>query len=154
MKLDIGAGNALEIGWQSWDIKDGKDARNLEGIDDGSIEEIRAIHVLEHIEMPATFLTLQEWFRALKPGGRVYIAVPDFVKIACAMLDGVRDPDLERYLMGGQTDEHDFHHAVFSRVKLGTLLWTAGFERIRVMPAEGRNCSHHWCSLNIEAFKP
>jgi hypothetical protein len=90
----------------------------------------------------------------LAPGGRLFVAVPDFDKVVCAMEQNVPDPNLEAYIMGGQTDVHDFHCAIFNEGKLRQLLELAGFQRIAEVGKEGEkwNCSHHWCSLNMEAF--
>jgi predicted SAM-dependent methyltransferase len=153
MKIDIGAGETLEDGWISWDIKQGNDCRVLNGIADSSVDEIRASHVLEHIPKDHTVGTLREWRRVLKPGGRLFVAVPDFAKIVCCMIAGSTDPHIEGYLMGGQTDEHDFHHAIFTASKLNDQLEDAGFSRIAILHhAEGINCSRHFISLNMEAF--
>lgn len=152
-KLDIGAGSTAEDGWTAWDIKDGNHADDLASVETATVSEIRASHVLEHLPMQRTMPALQEWFRVLKPGGRLFVAVPDFARVVAAMLSGSADPNLERYLMGGQTDEHDFHHALFTVAKLEAMLDMAGFERIRQVGSEGMNCSRHWCSMNLEAFK-
>jgi len=154
MKIDIGAGDALEDGWTSWDIKHGRDARDLSEIADASCDQVRAVHVLEHLPMMNTLPALQEWRRVLAPGGRLFVAVPDFMWCVGRIIDGTNDPDLERYIMGGQTDEHDFHYALFTESKLSTLLEMAGFERIARMGSEGANASRHRSSLNFEAFAP
>lgn len=154
MKIDIGAGNTIEDGWVSWDIKDGRDCRDLDGIADSSVDEIRASHVLEHVPMCHTMVALREWRRVLKPGGRLFVAVPDFAKIVACIVAGSADPSIEAYLMGGQTDENDFHHAIFTAAKLHDQLESAGFSRIAVVHhAEGKNCSRHFISLNMEAYK-
>ena len=152
IRIEIGAGNTLEQGWIAWDIKDGHDARKLD-FSDGTVDEIRAVHVLEHIPYFETLPTLIEWHRVLKPEGRLYVAVPDFAKIVGAMLGGVADPNLERYIVGGQTDEHDFHYALFWGAKLGSMLIDAGFKSVKSAEPSGNNTSHHWCSLNMEAIK-
>lgn len=154
MKLDIGAGNALEDGWMSWDIKDGRNAIDLSEIADGSVDEIRASHVLEHIPMAGTIVALREWNRVLRSGGRLFVSVPDFARIVGEMLGGRADPNLCRYIMGGQTDEHDFHYAIFTGSIISAYLRDAGFERIKPAKAEGANTSQHWCSLNMEAYSP
>jgi len=153
VRLDIGAGSALEDGWSSWDIKDGRDCRDLSALADESVDEIRASHVLEHISYFETQATLVEWNRVLKPNGRLYVAVPDFAKIVAAMLSGLEDDQLERYLMGGQMDDDDTHRAIFTAAKLKAQLESAGFDRARVVRAEGSNASRHWVSLNVEAYR-
>jgi 2-polyprenyl-3-methyl-5-hydroxy-6-metoxy-1,4-benzoquinol methylase len=53
---------------------------------DGSVDVIRASHILEHFpaQVPAV---LKHWAAKLKPGGVLKIAVPDFAWIAQAYLD-------------------------------------------------------------------
>lgn len=152
IRLEIGAGNALEAGWLPWDIKDGNDARSIR-YESGTVDEIRAVHVLEHVGYFETLPTLIEWHRVLKPGGRLYVAVPDFEKIALAMFNGCDDPNLERYIVGGQTDKHDFHFALFWRQKLAFMLEQAGFCSVEKAAAYGTNTSNHWVSLNMSARK-
>jgi SAM-dependent methyltransferase len=55
---------------------------------DGSVEEILAIHVLEHVHPALTSRTLGEWRRALRPGGVVQIHVPNAAAILAAYLHG------------------------------------------------------------------
>lgn len=43
--------------------------------DSGSVDRIVASQVLEHLENPID--GLREWYRVLKPGGTILIAVPD-----------------------------------------------------------------------------
>jgi len=43
---------------------------------DNSADEIELVHLLEHLDRP--FLAMEELHRILKPGGRLYIAVPHF----------------------------------------------------------------------------
>jgi hypothetical protein len=122
-------------------------------VDDGSVEEIRASHILEHFPAADTLPILREWVRALKPGGWLKIAVPDFKWIAEAYLKGERVP-FHAYAMGGQTDEHDFHKALFDRPALWKLLIEAGLEHVRTWESEIKDCASLPVSLNLMAQKP
>ncbi len=51
---------------------------------DGQFEVIRASHVLEHFFMNDVQEVLKGWKRAMKPGGKIYISVPDI--LACAKM--------------------------------------------------------------------
>jgi hypothetical protein len=153
IRIDIGCGDTLEAGWTAWDIKDGKDAADLSELADESVAEIRASHVLEHLPMAQTGPTLLEWHRVLRPGGRLFVAVPNFARIVGEIINGRDDPNLARYIMGGQTDEHDFHYALFTAALLNSYLLETGFKSVREVKAEGANTSRHWCSLNMEAYK-
>ena len=154
MRLNIGAGGDTEEGWEPWDISHGRDCRDMAALASGTVDEIRASHVLEHIGLRETLPTLREWRRVLKPGGRLFVAVPDFKKIVGTWMQDEPHPHLEMYLMGGQSDEHDFHKAVFWFEKLAAQMEAAGFDRVgRCGPAGASwNCSHLPVSLNVEGF--
>ena len=85
IKLNLGCGNRKLPGYVNIDI-DHKlspdmvaDVRNLDRIDDGSAEEIIAIHLFEHFfywEIPAI---LKGWHTKLKDGGKLIIECPDII---------------------------------------------------------------------------
>lgn len=56
--------------------------------DDGSVHELLAIHVLEHVHPGLVAHTLQEWRRVLHPGGFAQIHVPNARAILPAYLEG------------------------------------------------------------------
>jgi len=82
--IDIGAGPDLLAQYRelfplmrscrSWDIGDG-DAGQLASIADASLDFAHSSHCLEHLHDPA--LALDNWLRALKPGGHLIVLVPD-----------------------------------------------------------------------------
>ena len=152
MKLDIGCADTLEPGWTSWDARDGKFAEDIT-LEDSTVDEIRAVHVLEHIGHEHTHATLIEWHRVLKDQGRLFVAVPDFELIVNNMASSRPDLQCELYIMGGHIDQHDFHKAIFYYSKLSDLLEASGFVDIKKVGAAGANTSHHWCSLNVEAWR-
>lgn len=51
------------------------DAQSLHTLEDRSQDFVVAAHVIEHMRNP--ILALQNWVRVLKPGGRLYLVVPD-----------------------------------------------------------------------------
>lgn len=55
---------------------------------DGSVEEILAIHVLEHIAPGSVVKTLREWHRVLRPGGLLQVHVPNARTILTSYLEG------------------------------------------------------------------
>ena len=116
---------------------------------DSSIDEIRASHVLEHFTFSDGVLVLAEWFRVLKPGGRIRVAVPDLDK--ALLLD---EPHRSFVIMGGQTDENDIHKASYTTMRLAQVLSDAGFVGMCAFAPDGIDTADHVCSLNIEAIKP
>ena len=77
--IDIGGGpDCLKIPHgtvQLWDLKDG-DARFMRGVEDNTYDFVYSSHCLEHVTHVDQ--TLENWIRILKPGGHLYIVVPDY----------------------------------------------------------------------------
>ncbi len=155
LKLNIGAGDTTIPGFISHDIKDGKDASDLSEYEDGSVEEIYASHVLEHVHHSLTGKTLAEWERVLVPGGGIRIAVPDFDRIRRDYDNGHMDDNLyNAYLYGAYPHERDWHQSHFGRGRLIQWLMALGFEDMADFEPEyddsTKGCSY---SMNIEAHK-
>ncbi len=141
MRLHIG-GTEARSGWQILNVASAPgvdhvgDCSDLGRFADGSVEEIYASHVLEHLsyvkDLPRA---LAEWHRVLKEGGRAMIAVPDFEVISRLFLDPARDAAQRFYLMrlafGGQTDAHDFHFVGLTLELLTLYLSGAGFSDVQ-----------------------
>jgi predicted SAM-dependent methyltransferase len=51
------------------------DAETLRGVPDASYDFLISAHVIEHMKSPLS--ALESWFRVLKPGGLLYLIVPD-----------------------------------------------------------------------------
>src|SRR5262249_32297401 len=122
-KLNLGGGFQKIPGFIIYDRKLGSEVYPLTGIVDNSIDEIRASHILEHFPYGELRAVLSDWTRALKPGGLLRIAVPDFDYIVAQYSNGHRDdPMIQGYLFGGQSDENDFHKALFNKGRLQVML--------------------------------
>lgn len=150
MKLNLGSGqDKLIDGYTNVDNKFGLSVYPLD-YEDNTIDEIRASHILEHFSHRQTLQVLKEWNRVLKVGGILKVSVPDFTKL---IHDFIEHPMLEGYLFGGQIDEYDFHHALFTDEKLINLLWIAGFDNLSRWESEIDDCASFTLSLNIQGIK-
>lgn len=85
MKLHLGCGHRYLPGYQHIDIQDGEnihiqcDIKNLsEFIHSSTVTEIYACQVLSYFSREELPQVLSEWYRVLKPGGRLRLSVPDF----------------------------------------------------------------------------
>lgn len=148
LRINIGSGPYPVPGYLNWDIKDGGQAFPLP-FESGSVDAIRASHVLEHLTFADAHKAIAEWNRVLVNGGEVKIAVPDFDKAAAA----VDDPHRLYYVMGGQTDEHDRHGSAFTRETLTQLLESFQFEVTGDWESEIQDCASLPVSLNLRATK-
>jgi len=140
MRLHIG-GTEGRTGWTIVNAVPGPgvdyvgDCSELDAFDDGSVEEIYASHVLEHLsyvgQLPRALVGFR---RVLRSGGRAMISVPDFEVICRLFVEPQRTPAERYHLMriafGGQTDEYDFHCVGLTFEFLSGLMAAAGFERI------------------------
>lgn len=107
------------------------DCGTLDRFDANSVGEIYASHILEHWPHAKTFDVLKEWNRVLAPGGKAYIAVPDFA--ACVDLYnrfGLTD-FLRNLLYGDQSYDLAFHYTVFNFGSLANLCVKAGFSDVK-----------------------
>lgn len=155
VKLNLGGGYQKIAGYQNLDRKLGSEVYPLNQFVDGSVDEVRASHVLEHFPHGQIETVLAEWVRVLKPGGWLKIAVPDFERIVVMYTNGHRDdPIVQGYLYGGQTDENDFHKALFDAHRLGELLLDAGLTEIQAWQSEIQDCAALPVSLNLQGRKP
>jgi len=152
VRLNLGAGKTVIPGYLPVDIHDGAAAMPLD-YPDNSVDEVRASHLLEHFSYCRTLEVLAEWFRVLKPGGVMKIAVPDFDRIITAYQAGSTEP-IEGYLMGGHADRHDVHLAIFSTDKLRECMQHVGLVDVRPWTSEIADCAAKMISLNLQGTKP
>ncbi|MGI9419655.1 MAG: class I SAM-dependent methyltransferase [Geminicoccaceae bacterium] len=137
LRLHIG-GRSPKAGWKILNVQPGPDVdyvgscTDLEQFGDGTVAEVYASHVFEHLnyaqELPHT---LKEINRILETKGKLYISVPN---LECLMQLAMRR-DLAfsdrfmvmRMMFGGQVDEYDFHKVGLTWEFLCYFLSHAGF---------------------------
>ena len=153
MKLNLGSGCAPIEGYTNVDAKFGDSAFPL-AYPDNSVDEIYASHILEHFPQAQCTDVLIDWVRVLKPGGVLKVAVPDFKWIAQEYLKGASEYPLMGYVIGGQTDDHDYHKALFDETALRHRLRVAGLTDIQPWRSEVNDCAALPVSLNLMGRKP
>lgn len=150
MKLNLGGGNQKIPGFHNVDRLHGQEAFPLPAYADGSVDEIRASHILEHFGHREVPEVLKEWVRVLKPGGVLRVAVPDFDYLVQHRHDEL---PLESYLMGGQSDQNDYHKSIFSERKLRDLMRYVGLTDVTRWQSEIQDCASLPVSLNLQGIK-
>ena len=104
------------------------DPRRLE-FPDNHVDEIYCA-TLEHMPHPETLAVLQEWYRALKPGGLIQVSVPNIEWVLNYWLSL---PETERWgpkyalAFGVQRDVGQVHYTGFTSARLQQLLGALGF---------------------------
>jgi predicted SAM-dependent methyltransferase len=142
------------------------DCRNLSQFADGSVEQVYASHVYEHLPYSGGVLlsALREVHRVLRPGGIFRVSVPD-LEICCRLFLAPQATAQDRFMVmrfifGGQLDAHDFHQVGLTFEFFGKFLQDVGFgsiQRVEEFKLFEDTSSYRFhgvlISLNVEAIK-
>ena len=149
MKLHLGCGNRHIPGFVNIDIqKSGvvdvvSDVMKLP-YEENSIDLIYSCSMLEHFgrNNKLTFFrntswidVIEYWYKLLKPGGELYVSVPDFEAICLEYLKNKNIVDIMGIAIGGQKNEEDLHGMLFDFDILYDGLKLVGFSSI---------CRYNW----------
>ena len=171
LRLNIG-GTTPRVGWKILNIQSGDgvdyigNCTSLGQFRDGSVREVYASHVFEHLSYVNELLNaLKEVHRILEAGGIFRASVPDFEMLCKLFLHPSLSPEQRFYIMnvvfGGQQDAHDFHKVGLTWEFMSSYLMQAGFSSIKRVGEFGlfeNDCSSiriggQLISLNIEAIR-
>jgi predicted SAM-dependent methyltransferase len=174
-KLEIGSGNRPLPGYEHLDIDpkcpdvDYVSSMDKIPVEDNVFDEIISIHSIEHIGWRKGIPTLKEWYRVLKPGGKLRVACPNLRFICQAYLENGKQwrddfvtlhPDEKKHLVVNGFHSHSFwtnfklfssgeggdeHMACYDAFILGHMLKEAGFKKTVVIEDAS--------SLVMEAWK-
>lgn len=156
--LNLGSRNRAIPGFLSMDCDAHEgvdivgDISDLSRFEDGSVESIYVSHAYEHFPHPRALSVLKEWHRVLAPGGKIYIAVPDFERcVEMYQLTGITQW-LQDYVSGGQEYATAYHYAIYDEAKMTALLAEAGFSdsvRVESFPiGDESDCSNLLSNLD------
>lgn len=169
-KLNLGSGKYPLEGWTNVDLRNGDFdvVAPTWPVLNGSVDEILASHLLEHLTRNEAYLFLTKCEHVLKPGGKIHLSVPDMDKfIDCRLkgdytpLSGYRWIDLND-LLGGNPDadtefqSQDRHKYMWSWASLAWTLALVGFKNVtrRHWPSDIDNPAYKDISLYVDAVKP
>tara|TARA_B100000965_G_scaffold213435_1_gene178311 strand:- start:32 stop:577 length:546 start_codon:yes stop_codon:yes gene_type:complete len=141
MKLHLGSGSRYLEGYLHVDIADYEhigiksSVDKLDTIEDDTVDEIYASHVLEYFDRNEVESVLNEWKRVLKKDGALRIAVPNFE----ALIKVYQETDEIEKILGplyGKWDLSDggfiYHKTVYDKNNLTELLERIGFSDIEL----------------------
>lgn len=133
--VHLGCGDINLEGWINVDARKADhvhiltDQITLDQFGDDSVGVIYLSHMLEHFDFKEVETLLEIFYRKLKIGGVLLIAVPDFAAIS-DLYSVERSLDLlEKALMGGQDYQYNYHKSVYDLGLLKRKLLKAGFTK-------------------------
>ena len=171
MKLYVGSRDYKPEGFLSVDIDPAwnpdivGDITDLRNIENESVSEVVASHVLEHLAWPDSFLALGEFQRILQSGGVLEIAVPDAGLLAELIASGKSSWHAIGLLfgVGRRTNHFEAHQYSFTQQMLCDVLSVLGFSKFEHWNSDFPDASNGWqpiidgatvaISLNIKSVK-
>jgi len=171
-KLHIG-GEVRAPGWEVLNVNPAPyvdhvcNATNLSIFQNDTFDEIYASHIVEHLDYRDQLVaTLKEWRRVLKPGGKIYISVPDLDVLARLILAKDKLTAEQRFramrmIFGAHADKYDYHLVGLNEEFLVFFLTMSGYANIRKVEEFGffedtstMKYDGQFLSLNMIAEKP
>jgi ubiquinone/menaquinone biosynthesis C-methylase UbiE len=143
IRLNLGSGDDRREGYVNVDLRPEVadvvcDVKKLEHWGDATVDAIVAEDLLEHFPTTETNAILEEWARALRPGGTLTVKVPNMLALAEAITAYTRAGKDEavrcliRNVMGGHRwgpdGAWDTHHTNFTPALIQVALEAAGYE--------------------------
>lgn len=136
MKLHLGCGKRRLEGWINIDLHDSDMDMDIKTLPftDNSVDEILAVHVVEHLYIHQILSVITEWRRVLKPGGRMVLELPCLDKVLKHFAAGSPDNMTLWPLYGAPNTHKDgepaLHKWCWSRMQFADLLHAAGFNHV------------------------
>lgn len=159
--LNLGAGKVKWDGWVSVDLSEHADvSTDLKKLPfpDNFADAIAAIHVLEHFHAWEAPEVLREWYRVLKPGGKLILELPCMDKVLehiylCIKHKAKLSPAMSWFVFWGDPKYRDplmVHKFGYTKESLRVLVEACGFTG-----AEDKEPRYHFPvrDMRLEATK-
>lgn len=171
MKLYVGSQKYKPDGFKTLDIDNTftpdiiADITSMPEIETGSVDQIVAGHVLEHIDWPDSFKAISELTRVIKIGGSIQLSVPDMSSLLRMILtgDSVFHVMGLIYGVGGRQNKFEQHRYGFTIGMLIDILESLGYSDFDWWNSPFGDASNGWVpryegdhsamSLNVSAVK-
>lgn len=154
-RLNLGCGDKILPGYINVDVAESRagkrpdvlcDLHRLAPFEDGSVDEILSVHVVEHFWRWEVLDILREWVRLLRPGGEMILECPNLIA-ACE--EFLKNPDVASgpggegqqtmwvfYGDPGWRDPLMIHRWGYTPASLARVMQEAGLVNVRQEPAQ------------------
>ncbi len=135
------------------------DVRDMHWVDTDSVDEIRAMNAVQHFYRDDTLRVFEEWLRILKPGGALYIEMPDIREFAkkVAAADDMALFDCQPPLVWGidgsqmsNDEKNETNRNALTKSRCKFLLKMAGFAEVTEEKPEE---PEFFCPFRLKAVK-
>lgn len=164
IKLNLGCGYRKMHGFINVDVREDLQpdvVANVTKIHEvyKDVDLIYACHVLEHFPLrastfqPVTWMeALESWYKTLKSGGTLRLAVPDIKKVCEYYLQTNDLEPLHSYFYGGQKYDFDFHYHCWDFDSLKKDLLKVGFTKVQTY--NWKTTEHFYVDDYSQAYLP
>lgn len=157
MKVNLGCGSEILEGWVNIDVRPLPgvdvvcDLKDLSQFEDGSWDECRMSHVIEHFTEPEAISILGQVFCKLKKGGKLEVYCPDAMTIAWYYVhEELPIKEFSRLLFGNQAYPEELHKLALDSERLANLVYQIGFKVTSYNPRPNA----YPYDLGVQAVKP
>jgi len=168
IKLNLGCGHRKIHGFINVDIREDLNPDFIANVTEihkhfKEADLIYACHVLEHFPRNASSFqpitwrdTLKSWYKTLKPGGVLRLAIPDIEQVCKLYLStgnlDIFDGALYASFNGGQKYDFDFHYHCWDFKTIKRDLQEIGFKEVRKY--DWRQTEHFFIDDYSQAYLP
>jgi ubiquinone/menaquinone biosynthesis C-methylase UbiE len=145
IKLNLGCGARTIPGYINFDKNPDynnigvieMDVSNLSIFQNETVDEIYNSHVIEHFDFNRGIEVLREWYRVLKPGGKLIIETPDFYnscKFFCELYENYDEKEIMKlygHFFSEPWKPFNIHLFLYSEIQLKNALHAIGFKKIK-----------------------
>jgi len=158
MKLHLGCYEKKIHGFINVDIREEvnpdviDDVFELTNFKEESADLIYVCHVLEHASYEEADKAFKRWFKILKKGGVLRIAVPDMQSVFEHYIFHKDLDTLRAFIYGSQKHDYDFHKCGWDETSLTNKLSEIGF--LKVEKYDWRKTEHFFIDDYSQCYLP
>lgn len=166
IRLNVGCGKRVFDGWTGIDASPDRSAADLIAqawdipLPDGCVDEVQAIHLIEHMVPWKAKDALREWFRLMKPGATIVMEQPDLIKCCQNLLNGIQGKHPDQLGLWGifgdsrDNDEFMLHRFGYTFESLSKVLKEVGFIKMKEHQTVYHRPGRFVRDFRVEARKP